>query len=320
MQVLTHISVAHEALSKFKTTRRLLPAPLLQVLGRAWLKAAVLRLELSRPDDISVVIGLRNRADYRLVNALKSIRMQTYPADLVRILVVDYGSEAESAQRAERICGEHRADYLRVDDVPVWSRSRCLNVGIRRAETKFVMTSDVDIVFSPRYLSDSVGVLTTSPLSVVCSAMLDLPEESAEILERGARIGEVLQPDAWKEWCCPRYDWKEHPSICMTYTALYQVIRGYDEHYESWGWEDDDLMQRFTYLGLRRKVLDAGSFYMHQWHANSERSTDAEQTRRNESYFKSNHSILRNDDGWGVPPVVWSDLRLVRPENAGPIV
>jgi hypothetical protein len=134
--------------------------------------------------------------------------------------------------------------------------------------------------------------------------MLDLPEESAEILERAARAEEVLQPDAWKDWCCPRYDWKEHPSVSMTYTALYQVIRGYDEHYQSWGWEDDDLMQRFTYLGLRQKTLHGRSFYMHQWHADSDRGKDPEETRRNESYFKSNHSIVRNDDGWGVPPVM----------------
>lgn len=300
--MLTYISLVHEALSKFQTTRRRLPAPLLQDLGRAWLQAAVLHPELSRPDDVSVVIGVRNRADYRLVNALKSIRMQTYPADLVRILVVDYGSESGGAHHAERICGEHRAEYLRVDDASVWSRSRCLNVGIRRAATKFVMASDVDVLLSPRYLSDSVGVLRTSPLSVICSAMLDLPEESAEILERAARTGADLQPDAWKEWCRPRLGWEQHPSVCMTYTALYQVIRGYDEHYELWGWEDDDLMKRFTYLGLRPKAPDSGSFYMHQWHADSERGKDPEQARRNESYFKATHSILRNDDSWGVPP------------------
>lgn len=297
--MLTRLSRAYEILGKFKTSRRL-AAPVLQALGRAWLQSAVLP-ELSGPDDVTVVIGVRNRADYRLVNALRSIRTQTYPADLIRIAVVDYASEPESAQRAQKICDEHRAEYIRVERASVWSRSRCLNVGLRRAETKFVMTSDVDIVLSSRYLSDAVGVLTRSRPSVVCSAMLDLPEESAGTLERAARTGEDLQLDAWKERCQPRHGWQVHPTVCMTYTALYRVIRGYDEHYELWGWEDFDLMQRLTDLGLRQKSVGAGSFYMHQWHAESERGKDAEQFRQNESYFNSTHSILRNDERWGVP-------------------
>ena len=285
-----------------RTTRRILPSPLLQGVGRAWLRNAVLRHELSRPDDITVVIGVRNRADYRLVNALRTIRTQTHPGNLIRIVVVDYGSELRSARRAERMCDEHRAEYVRVNDVSVWSRSRCLNVGVRRADTKFLIPSDADVVLSPRYLSDAVRVLTTSPPSIVCSAMLDLPEESADILERAARMGEDVQFDTWKQWCRPRHNWTHHPSICMTYTVLYQAVRGYDEYYEAWGWEDGDLMKRFVYLGLRPTAPDAGCFYMHQWHAESERGRDggnAEQVRRNKLHFRKTHSILRNDCNWG---------------------
>ena len=300
--MLTFLSRVHATLGGSRITRRLLRVRWGRELARAWLRRAVLSGQLSRPDDITVLIGVRNRSDYRIVNALRSIRGQTYPAQLVRIVVVDYGSEPTSALLTREVCRQHGAEYVRVDDAAVWSRSRCLNVGIRRTGTKYLMTSDVDVVLSPQYLSDAVQALKISPLSVICSPMLDLPEESAEIFRRSADTGEELQLDHWKALCSPRFGAEFHPSLAVTHTALYQLIRGYDEYYEVWGVEDDDLMRRFRYLGLDPKTLDSGSFYLHQWHPKFEGVPEGEhapQIRRNRAHFKENYSVLRNDSNWG---------------------
>ncbi len=300
--MLASLSRTYGALGRRRITKRIF-RPFLRIAGRAWLRHAVLRHELSRTDTITVLIGARNRANYRLENALRSIRTQTYPADLVHIVVVDYGSEPVDASRAASMCTRHGAEYVRVDGVQVWSRSRCLNVGIRRVNTKFLLVSDADIVFPPNYLSGCVEVLTASPTSVVGSAMLDLPEESARILEQDGRTGRDLQFDSWKRRCRPRHDQAYHASICATYTAFFHAVRGYDEYYEAWGGEDDDLHRRFLYLGLTPKPLGPESSYMHQWHAESERGRDGENTervRRNQLYLTKVHSILRNDSSWGI--------------------
>ena len=303
--MLTCLSYVYAILSRWGTTRRLLPLLRLPGFGRLWLRRTVRRRESPRPGDITIVIGARNRSDYRLSNALRSIRAQEYPADAVRVIVVDYGSEPESARGTRTICEAHRARYVAVDHAPVWSRSRCLNIGIRLADSKFLMTSDVDVVLSPRYLRDAVHALAASPLSVVCSPMLDLPEDSVPLLEQAAGSGEDVPCDTWKPLCKPRYDWKYHPSIGLTYTAYYKLVRGYDEYYEVWGLEDDDLMRRFTYMGLEPKALDSGSFYLHQWHPKFEGVPDgrtAAQVQLNQSYFEKTHSILRNGRDWGIPP------------------
>src|SRR5262245_63665776 len=78
-------------------------APGLRPLGRAWLRRAVLRDQLSRPCDVTVAIGVRNRTDYRITNTLRTIRAQTHPEALVRIVVVDYGSEPSSAELTRRV-------------------------------------------------------------------------------------------------------------------------------------------------------------------------------------------------------------------------
>ena len=301
----TFLSRIHEILCVTRIGRRA-ALPLLQRAGRIWVPHTILRPVRPCPDDVTVVIGVRNRADHRLANSLRSIRGQTYPAHLLRTVVVDYGSEPEHARRTERLCAEHGAAYMRVSGVSVWSRSRCLNVGLRRAATKFVLTSDVDILFSPGYVAGAVGTLRLSSLSYVCSSMLDLPEASAGVLERTARTGEALQLDTWKDWCRPRLGWEQHPSVCMTYTALLRAVRGYDEYYEGWGWEDEDLARRLERLGARRALPGSGSFYLHQWHPEWERGRDganALRVERNRLHFVQTQSIVRNDRNWGnMPP------------------
>jgi hypothetical protein len=139
-------------------------------------------------------------------------------------------------------------------------------------------------------------------MSVVCAAMLDLPEESTEIVKRAANLSEELDLEHWKKWCSPRFESKWHPAITFTFTAFYHHIRGYDEFYEVWGLDDDDLIQRFSYLGLEVRKLESGSFYLHQWHPKFEGvpgGKDHIQVQRNRAYQMRNHSIVRNDDEWG---------------------
>lgn len=297
------LSQVHGRFGKSRIGRRLLRALPLHRLGRRWVRRSILNHELSRTDDITVLIGVRDRADHRLANALKSLRAQTHPADAIRVAVIDYGSESTWAARTAELCRQYRAEYLRIDDVSVWSRSRCLNIGIRRVTTKLLMTSDVDVVLSPTYLADAVRALTVSPLSVICSPMLDLPETSTASFRRMAETDEASSLGRWREQCSPRFGWDFHPSIVVAYTAFFQMVRGYDEYYEVWGCEDEDLMRRFRYLGLLPERLDAEGFYLHQWHPKFEGVPDGEHSveiERNRAYLRRNHSILRNGPSWGL--------------------
>ena len=296
LNVLSHVLAG---LGGSRLTGALLRGLPLGWLGRAWLRRAVLRDELVRPDDVTVLIGIRDRADYRLVNALRSIRAQThYP---LRIIVVDYGSERTHSRLARNTCRHYGAEFVRVNHAPTWSRSRCLNIGIRRATTKFVLASDADVILSPRYLSDAIAALKASPFSVICSPMLDLPETSTEFFRRASETGDDLQVEKWKKRCSPRLGWELHPGVVITYTSFFRLIRGYDEYYELWGAEDVDLVRRFSYLGVQPRRQDAESYYLHQWHVKFEGIQDKEQVQRNHAYLGKNHSILRNNGDWGMP-------------------
>jgi predicted glycosyltransferase involved in capsule biosynthesis len=289
-------------MGRYRIARRLRRTAPARRSAQAALRSSVLPQLEAQPDDITVLIGVKNRSDQRLVNALRTIRTQTHPVEMVRPMVVDYGSSQAHADRTERECKEYGAEYVRVEAAGEWSRARCLNIGIRRATTKFLLTSDVDMVFSPRYVADAVAALKARPLAVVCAPMRDLPQQSVDPFWQFAETGRGIDLEYWKAQSLCRFEVGFHPSVATSYTAFFQLLRGYDEFFAVWGEEDRDLMRRLTNLGLSPEPINSESFYLHQWHPKYEgvnAEVGAPVIKRNRTYFRQHHTIIRNDHDWG---------------------
>jgi hypothetical protein len=301
--MLSLLSQVWARLGRSRAARRALRSSGIRHVSRAWLRTSASKAERTHRDDVTVLIGVRDRVDYRIENALRSVAGQIYPGGEVKTLVVDYGSQAAGRRTLQHLCDRFEAVYVRVEASGIWSRARCLNVGLRLVDTEFAMVSDADILLSPRYVADAVKVLKQDPLSVVCSPMLDLPETLVESVREVALTGAPLPLEAWKEQSVPRLDREMHSSIALTYSRYYRLIRGYDEGYEGWGREDADLMKRFRALGLETRAPSPSSFYLHQWHRKYEGLTEAEHAEslaRNSAHYRANHSILRNGPDWGL--------------------
>lgn len=269
-------------------------APLRRVGLRARLKALA-----EAPDTVTMVIGIRNRNDYRLRNALWSLSNQDYPGELTRIVVVDYGSDEDRRRQAFALCERFNAETVSVP-APVWSRSKCLNYAIKRADTKFLLSTDADVIFPPHYLSEMVAALKAEPLSVIYSRVMDLSENSTGELHAIAEQDLPIPFQALIEQATARSAGHENAGINGSYTLFYQHIHGYDEFFEGWGSEDYDLMRRFQRLGLDVRSISAKASYLHQWHPKGEGIADfSEAARRNREYYESNKSIFRNKPRWG---------------------
>ena len=261
-----------------------------------------LQRDNGKPDDITVIIAVRNRSDYRLRNALWSIRHQDYPQDLIRITVVDYDSEPDAANAVRGLCEGFDVDILTAGPQRIWNGSHALNIAIRRASTKFVLSSDVDVLFAPNYVSVQTETLNEQPIAMVCSQCQDLPESVNDQLARAAADDEPLDLAALKAVATPRTSGSRHPGINGAYTMLYHHMRGYDEFYEGWGQEDNDIDRRFFYLGAARLSIMDRTYYLHQWHPKFEgvANFDMDAIReRNRVYYESAMSIVRNPDRWG---------------------
>lgn len=241
-------------------------------------------------EDITVVIGVKNRYDHKIENSLKSIREQDYPQDLIKIIIVDYGSKKKYLSKLKRLCKKYNAEPIIVGKDLPWNRSHCLNIGIKRAKTKYLMASDTDIIFRKDYFLKSIKEISKKPFSIILSQCLDLQES----------FGKRSDIKRMLKFSKPRSNLSAGISMGLTY--FYQKIKGFDEKYKLYGLEDDDLIKRFHMIGLKIKDLSNESSYYHQWHPKHEGVKSKKllnQINLNREYFLKNKTIKRNDNGWG---------------------
>ena len=92
----------------------------------------------------------------------------------------------------------------------------------------------------------------------------------------------------------------EPPSIgicCFPRKWIFEV-RGYDEEFKVWGWEDNDLLKRAQLSGM--KVVRLPDLAFHLWHKVFYRVEPGDpQQKQNQERLKLN-TIVRNTEKWGM--------------------
>lgn len=259
-----------------------------------------LRAAQGKPPDITVILGHRNRADYRLINALRSIASQRNLPGRVRTLIIDYGSDPEDLTRLREIVKDFGVECHESPGGP-WRRGHCLNLGLRRVESTYVLVSDVDVILAENFLAETVAQLERDPLTVVFGQMYWLPESEMPGLQSAAAEGRAVDAAALKSLGVVRIR-PYNTGLVAGRTCYFHALRGYDEFYQLYGAEDDDLAARLQNLGLRHVDISDRTFYLHQWHPRREGVKGdalAEAVQRNKDYFKATRSLVRNLAGWG---------------------
>ena len=133
--------------------------------------------------------------------------------------------------------------------------------------------------------------------------MRDLSEDSGKVCRAAAAEGQSLDLELLRTGATIRLGWSPHPSILAMHTIFPKVIGGYDEFFDTWGAEDEDLARRLRRLGLRLWSMGEEMSYLHQWHPKFEGVPSAEAdgaAARNWMYLEETHSILRNGARWGL--------------------
>jgi glycosyltransferase involved in cell wall biosynthesis len=241
-------------------------------------------------EDIAVVIAVRNRFDYKIIRVFQSIRNQVYPHDLIKLVLVDYGSKKESIPSYEKLCKEYDAEYIRIDNRSIWCKSHALNIAIKQAKTKYILSTDADIIFENNYIKVAIEELQRNPYQVILSKCLDLPktEFKEPVFNELKRIATFRFKGSYLSG-----------GINIALTHFYHKIHGYDEKYILWGGEDDDLIKRFKLLGLKITNISKSTSYIHLWHPKYHGAKNYQQIEKNIEYLSNTHSIVRNKDGWG---------------------
>ena len=178
------------------TTTRVGPRGLAQGLEHQCVKARAALL--ADAPQATVIIPTRGRP--RLVQkALRAVSASTYPAEQMRLIVVDNVPPDRLTEQLVRRAAraDHRISYLRCD-TPGSASAR--NAGIDAADTELVALLDDDVTVDPLWLAEMMVALSSN-LAVACVTGAILPlqlETKAQMLmEQYGGYFKGCEPRTW---------------------------------------------------------------------------------------------------------------------------
>lgn len=243
---------------------------------------------------LSVVIPVRNRGGVRLANCLASLAWQVgLEPGSVQVVISDYGSDPEPAAQLRELAEATGATLVRTEVDGVWNRSRALNSGIQRAAGRYVFCTDADMIFAPDFLAIALAAQREArgAAFVVCRCR-DLPESVPEqpwvvsdfpILAAAARRRPTTGTGACQ----------------IAEREFFERVRGYDEGYEFWGQEDNDMRFRAGRAGLCEVWIDERTAMLHQWHVSDRSARPWRKFANDVRYHLSKRITVKNWRGWG---------------------
>jgi len=147
---------------------------------------------------VSVIVPTRDSPN-RLSSLLQSLAHQTYPSDLLEIVVVDDGSEP-ALKLPERI-GAVPVATVRRDTDGTFGAGRARNIGARDATGEVLLFLDTDILAGPRAVESLARWCLTDPAAMVTAILGFFDDEALPRDELNAAItegslAELLRPIA----------------------------------------------------------------------------------------------------------------------------
>ncbi len=110
----------------------------------------------NKDNAVTIIIAIKNRRTNRLEKVIDSVKQQSYPSKLIKIVLIDYDSEEEFSKEYSFFCKKEKIKYILAKKAPIWNRSHAYNIGIKEANSKFVFILDADIILSKNYIKKAI--------------------------------------------------------------------------------------------------------------------------------------------------------------------
>ncbi len=241
----------------------------------------------AKNDNLTIVFAYRNRDLQRVTRCLRSLAAQTRRD--FKVHFIDYGSHRSLSQSVKVLVERFPfCRYIYTDTRGwLWNKSKALNIGIRLADSDYVLNSDVDLIFAPNFvetilnMQDGASVISCAPYYVPKTFTdWDNIADYTEAFNRKTMYIGTCQ-------CYPR--------------SIIQELGGFDERLNFAINEDRDLQLRLKARGLRERWANDQTATFHQWHPQPvERFAHSYIELWHKPYFKKMKSqLIRNEAGWG---------------------
>lgn len=248
---------------------------------------------------LSAIVPVHNPLEH-LERVMESLRVQTAPVDEVVVSDDGSGEDVLGALRGWRASLPFPIIYVRQPRRGS-RRAKCRNNGIRLASGDRLFFLDQDILFTRRYLETFRNYRSDRVFLVGYPIRLS-PEQSAGVTPdviRGGELRRVLDArqrkklrsahaqELWSYLLRPLNPWMGyHPKLRSGVFGIHrrhlEAVNGFDETFEGWGNEDDDLGRRLYRIGVRGRNIFRDEFPLHLHHP----ITEARAERVNDEYYR----------------------------------
>jgi glycosyltransferase involved in cell wall biosynthesis len=218
-----------------------------------------------------------------LALCLRSVAAQRVLPD--DVIVADDGSREDTAQLVQELARDFPVPLRHAWQEDLGFRAaRVRNLGIAASTGDYVIFVDGDMVLHPEFIADHHRLIR--PGSFLLGGRLNASQaESARLLDGGAprfsmRMpfaprgagGELKRKHAFRlpllaAWKASRRKGGVAMSCNLgVWRHDLDTINGFDDAYEGWGREDDDLTLRLRHAGVERRLLRYAGLAIHLWH------------------------------------------------------
>jgi len=249
---------------------------------------------------ITIVAPNRNRLAIDNDSSIfffKSLQLQEYTN--FEILIVDGGSDNyEEIKKRFELGNKIPVKFIQHKIDGKFKKALLNNIGIRATQSPYVMCTDVDILFFPKFMATLSEVVSKNTL--VESRTTFLTYLAAKKIYRGH----------WKffdnndNYKYGRFKRRTTPGGCQCmHIEDWHKLRGYNEQYEGWGAEDIDIVKRADLAKMKIEWLgDTPEKVMlfHQPHPRNKIELFGNRSINIKKYWSSK-SYCVNSENWGIP-------------------
>ena len=212
--------------------------------------------EGARQDSIDILIPIRDRPIEHLIKCIESFDRNDTGID-VQVTLLDYGSTPSNLKNYRNLAEKFKGRLLEYKNpTRNWNKSKCLNLGIAHSGSKFLMVLDADMILQKGFIELSLKTIREQPYSIINSQVYDMKKDDKVSFYNPHERYQVRKTDFNNITT----------AINFTWTLAYKYIGGFNENFEIWGGEDDDVFLRLRRLGLQQVSLHDQVVVLHQWH------------------------------------------------------
>jgi len=238
-----------------------------------------LRKESGSKIELTIVIPFKDRQPITLKRCLDSLQEQSFKD--FKLILVDSGSRKEISQAVQDIVSHYSFARYVFTDTRGWpfNKANAINIGAKMVETKYIMTTDVDMIFPHNFLLTYMSNISEKKV-LYCNHYF-LPKRFNDWQGINRYFGKFSRATKAVKGACQ----------CLP-TEVFERVGGLDEYYSFWGRDDTDFTKRIKKIGLREVWLSSRTAMFHQWHSKRD--------------YEKSHYALDHINGIAIPYGLWS--------------